>query len=91
MQLNLGYHGSAFDKQSQMMNPRLNIIYAAYFLKELYNEAGTWAKAIAHYHSRKWHRGGQYANRVAQYIHDYSKYSQNYSKGPTIIPLDLTP
>jgi len=71
MQLNWGYHGAAFSKLPQMLNPRLNVIYAAYYLKELYEETGKWAKAVAAYHSRKWVRGGSYANHVAHLVKDY--------------------
>jgi hypothetical protein len=71
MQLNWGYHGAAFTKLSQMLNPRLNVIYAAYFLKELYQETGKWATAVAAYHSRKWPLGGRYANHVAHLVKDY--------------------
>lgn len=73
MQLNWGYHGKAFPSLNKMLNPRLNVIYAAYFLKELYEETGQWSKAVASYHSRKWHRGGKYANRVANLVKDYVK------------------
>jgi len=73
MQLNWGYHGTSFTKISQMLNPRLNVLYAAYYLKELYHETGKWAKAVAAYHSRKWFRGGRYANYVALHVKDYLK------------------
>ena len=73
MQLNIGFHGNAFSSVSQMMDPRLNIIYGAYFLKELYHEQGKWAKAVANYHSRKWPRGGKYANGVARLIKLYQE------------------
>lgn len=73
MQLNWGYHGSSFPGLSKMLNPRLNVLYAAYFLKALYRETGQWAKAVANYHSRKWLRGGHYANHVAHLIKDYAK------------------
>jgi hypothetical protein len=73
MQINWGYHGASFPNVSKMMNPRLNVIYAAYFLKELYQESGRWAKAVASYHSRQWVHGGQYANHVAHLVNDYLK------------------
>lgn len=73
MQLNWGYHGSAFPNKLKMLNPRLNVLYAAYFLKELYQESGRWATAVAHYHSRKWRLGGGYANHVAHLVKDYTK------------------
>lgn len=71
MQVNAGYHGKAFPDLFTMLNPRKNILYGAQFLKQLYEETGQWAKAIAAYHSRKWHRGGQYANHVAHLVKDY--------------------
>lgn len=73
MQLNWGFHGKSFPQLSMMLNPRLNMIYAAYFLKKLYNETGHWAQAVARYHSRKWYRGSRYANHVAHLVKDYVK------------------
>lgn len=71
MQLNWGYHGKSFSNLTSMLTPRLNMLYAAYFLKELYQETGKWANAIAYYHSRKWMRGGKYATYVARLVKDY--------------------
>jgi len=71
MQLNRGFHGKAFPHLFNMLNPRLNVLYGAYFLKDLYTETGSWAKAIAHYHSRNWLRGGKYAYRVAHLVKNY--------------------
>ena len=73
MQLNWGYHGSFFPNLTKMLKPELNIMYAAYFLKYLYNQTGHWSKALANYHSRKWERGGKYANHIAHLINDYDK------------------
>jgi len=72
MQLNRGFHGKAFPHLFSMLNPRLNVLYAAYFLKDLYTETGQWAKAVANYHSRKWHYGGKYADHVAHLTQEYS-------------------
>jgi len=72
MQLNWKYHGKAFSRLTKMLNPRLNVLYAALFLKELYKETGQWSKAVASYHSRKWDLGGQYAYRVARKINSYT-------------------
>jgi hypothetical protein len=84
MQLNWGYHGKEFSHLSTMLNPRANVIYAAYFLRDLYKESGQWAKAVASYHSRKWRHGGQYANHVAHLVKDYIK-------EPSLKSLDLKP
>lgn len=72
MQINWGYHSGGFKKITQLLNPRLNIIYAAYYLKELYLETGKWSKALAAYHSRKWLRGGKYAYHVAFLVKNYN-------------------
>jgi hypothetical protein len=72
MQLNWGFHGGAFPHLFNMLNPRLNVLYGAYFLKDLYKETGSWAKAVANYHSRNWLHGGKYADRVAHLVGDYA-------------------
>ena len=51
-----------------LLIPSTNIRYAARFLKTLYAELGTWAKAVAAYHSRHSHSGTQYLIRVANAI-----------------------
>ena len=84
MQLNWKYHGKSFSRMSRMLNPRLNVLYAAYFLKDLYKETGKWAKAVAYYHSRNWARGGRYASNVARLVKDYHK-------SPSIQPVVLKP
>ncbi len=47
-----------------LLIPSTNIRYAARFLKTLYAELGTWAKAVAAYHSRRSQRGTRYLIRV---------------------------
>lgn len=88
MQINWGYHGKAFSHLTKMINPRINVIYAAYFLRELYAETGEWSKAVASYHSRKWHRGGKYANKVALLVKDYKE--KTSSKTPASIPFPFS-
>lgn len=51
-QLNIRYHGQAFDTFEDMFDPDKNADYAARFLTSLYQETGTWADAVAAYHSR---------------------------------------
>ncbi|KKB96451.1 Transglycosylase SLT domain protein [Candidatus Arcanobacter lacustris] len=52
MQVNLLYHGSNFKTLDEAFHPINNINYAAIFLKQLYQETGSWKKAIKYYHSR---------------------------------------
>jgi hypothetical protein len=59
MQINLMYHKSAFETIKQAFDPELNTGYAANFLKSLRRETGSWAHAVARYHSRNWKDKGQ--------------------------------
>lgn len=59
MQINLMYHATAFDTLEQAFDPRANTTYAAQFLKSLRSDAGSWARAVARYHSSNWKGRGQ--------------------------------
>lgn len=65
MQLNWRWHGGAFPDAATMMDPVANTRYAARFLRRLRDESGSWAAAVALYHSRDPGRGTAYAGRVA--------------------------
>ncbi|MDX1923924.1 MAG: lytic transglycosylase domain-containing protein, partial [Rickettsiaceae bacterium] len=60
MQINILYHGDEFDSVEQAIDPKFNVEYGAYFLKEKYEQYGTWKKAIANYHSADPARGANY-------------------------------
>jgi hypothetical protein len=51
MQVNLAYHGDAFESIEQAIEPKQNVEYAAQFLRNLRNEHASWTTAVAHYHS----------------------------------------
>ncbi|MCA3554251.1 transglycosylase SLT domain-containing protein [Aestuariivirga sp.] len=51
MQVNHHYHGRAFASVSAMLDPALNVRYAARFLKDLRQKEGSWAMAVARYHA----------------------------------------
>ena len=57
LQVNLRYHGSSFESTEEALEPDKNIAYAAWYLKDLRLQHGSWSKAIARYHSanRKYH------------------------------------
>lgn len=68
MQLNWHWHGAAFADAAAMIDPVANTRYAARFLRDLHDQHGTWAQAIAHYHSSDPVRGAAYAAKVAQIL-----------------------
>lgn len=51
MQVNLHYHGRHFASIEDAFDPSTNVAYAARFLKQLYDEEGSWPMAVARYHS----------------------------------------
>ncbi len=64
MQINLGYHPTAFASLDEAFDPRRNVAYAAGFLKALRAETRSWAKATGRYHSGDADRGQAYRARV---------------------------
>ncbi|WP_183448438.1 transglycosylase SLT domain-containing protein [Microvirga lupini] len=51
MQINHLYHREKFPSLESMLNPRMNVEYAARFLKELKARHETWTMAVARYHA----------------------------------------
>lgn len=64
MQVNLRYHGDAFRDLAEAFDPATNVGYAADFLKELYQETGSWVAATGRYHSATPELGVPYRSRV---------------------------
>jgi hypothetical protein len=64
MQVNLIHHADAFDSLEQAFEPVHNIDYAARFLKSLQQETGSWAQAVAFYHSRNQNISDGYRQKV---------------------------
>ncbi len=64
MQVNLFYHGDAFANLEEAFDPLANVTYAAEFLTSLAIETGSWAKAVARYHSANPERYVAYRARV---------------------------
>ncbi len=50
-QLNIRWHGVKFKTLGALLDPRVNMSYAAWHLSVLYKQTGSWAKAAGHYHS----------------------------------------
>lgn len=64
MQVNLMHHPDAFASLDQAFDPSANAAYAARFLHQLYTQSGTWAKAVALYHSATPELAEPYARKV---------------------------
>jgi len=50
-QLNQRWHGDAFPSLQAMFDPPQNALYAARFLRSLYQDSGDWSQAAGAYHS----------------------------------------
>jgi len=64
MQVNLYHHPYAFANLDEAFDPAYNVAYAAQFLKQNFQEEGSWRKATADYHSHTPLYGEQYARLV---------------------------
>jgi hypothetical protein len=80
MQINWKAHQGQFESPKDLLSPSQNIRYAAAFLKSLYEEFGTWAKAVSAYHSRSPDKGKIYLLKVATYL---TNERQNYDQRQT--------
>ncbi len=69
MQVNLAYHGDAFEGLEDAFDPVTNVAYAAHFLNTLKEEHRTWNAAVAAYHSLTPERGIPYRRKVAKTWH----------------------
>lgn len=68
MQLNIKWHRQGFTTLEAMLDPHCNALYAARFLKRLRGQHGSWAKAVAAYHSSQPKRGKAYISKIAAHL-----------------------
>ena len=73
MQVNLMFHPTAFASVEQAFEPTANATYAARYLKELFAQTGSWAKATANYHSATPELGTPYQQKVAAVLPEEQK------------------
>ncbi len=64
MQVNLFYHGGAFETLDEAFDPRANTTYAATYLKTMHAATGDWTDAAGYYHSTTPERNGPYKEKV---------------------------
>lgn len=67
MQVNLYYHGHAFENLREAFDPRANTTYAATYLKNMFKVAGNWTDAAGYYHSTTPERNGPYKKKVTAF------------------------
>ncbi len=67
MQVNLHYHGDAFDSLEAALDPVANVGFAARWIKQLHRETRSWSQAIAFYHSRTLALNRPYRQRVRKH------------------------
>jgi hypothetical protein len=65
-QLNLRWHGDAFESIDAMFDPEANARYAARFLADLAGEGGGWSVAAGAYHSRTPEHAQRYRDRFEE-------------------------
>ncbi len=72
MQINLKYHGEAFNSLDDAIDPLKNVKYSAKFLRSLYSRHGqNWKKAAKRYHSANPEKGEAYTKRLEQRFEKY--------------------
>ncbi|MFC7702602.1 lytic transglycosylase domain-containing protein [Plastorhodobacter daqingensis] len=64
-QVNYRWHGMHFATIEQMFDPEANALYAARFLRDLFQELGGWDQAAGAYHSRTPEYASRYRARFA--------------------------
>ena len=51
MQIHTRWHAASFAAGEDMLDPAVNVAYAARFLRELYDRHGSWTEAVRRYHA----------------------------------------
>lgn len=72
MQINLKYHGEAFNSVDEAIDPLNNVKYSAKFLRSLYSQSGNdWKRAAKRYHSSNPSAGEIYTQRLQKRFETY--------------------
>jgi soluble lytic murein transglycosylase-like protein len=59
MQINHYWHAQEFASVKQMFDPGTNVDYGAQFLRQIYRQEGSWARAVAIYHAGRRNHSAQ--------------------------------
>lgn len=76
MQINLAYHGDAFDSIEEAFDPETNVAYGAKFLRGLYDTKKDWIKAAMAYHSSVPTKAQRYKKKLVS-AYERVKMAQN--------------
>lgn len=76
MQINLAYHGDAFDSIEEAFDPETNVAYGAKFLRGLYDNKKDWIKAAMAYHSSVPTKAQRYKKKLVS-AYERVKMAQN--------------
>jgi hypothetical protein len=82
MQVNLFYHGSAFETLAEAFDPAANTAYAATYLKSMFQATGNWSEAAGFYHSTTPERNGPYREKVIGFWRQMSGYGNALASRP---------
>jgi soluble lytic murein transglycosylase-like protein len=74
-QVNWRVHARSFASPNDVLDPLQNARFAAEFLRSLYAETGSWADAVARYHSRNPERAARYRCRIAAALMPATKFA----------------
>lgn len=82
MQVNLLYHPTAFATLEFGFDPSANAGYAARFLSQLFQQTGSWPKAVAAYHSATPELGDAYQRKVMAVLAEETRKDLALTPGP---------
>ena len=91
MQISLKWHSEKFLSLEEAFDPKINIDYAASFLKNLFKKHGDWNLAIKYYHSSDPSKNLKYHQKVIAAWHGKEKEADTLiSSSSQLIKANLT-
>ena len=90
MQISLKWHSEKFSSLEEAFDPKVNINYAAIFLKNLFRNHGDWNLAIKYYHSSDPNKNIKYHQKVIAAWHGKEKEVDPVISSSQLIKSNLT-
>jgi Transglycosylase SLT domain len=92
MQVNLYHHADAFSSLDEAFDPSSNVAYAGQFLRDLFEDAGSWQEAAGRYHSATPEHKIPYRQKVVKLWNDQQRLefagAETFGEGPLTAGLD---